>query len=71
MLDWLAYEFMHSMNWSVKTLIKTILMSSTYQQSSVISKEKLAVDSENTYYARGPRLRLSAEQIRDQALYIS
>ena len=71
LLDWLAYEFMHSMNWSVKTLIKTILMSSTYQQSSVISKEKLAVDSENTYYARGPRLRLSAEQIRDQALYIS
>lgn len=71
LLDWLSYEFMYSMNWSLKTLIKTILMSSTYQQSAKAGAEKLEVDIKNTYYSRGPRLRLSAEEIRDQALYVS
>ena len=71
LLDWLSYELMHSMNWSVKKLIKTILMSATYRQNSLISKEKLAIDSNNFFYARGPRLRLTAEEIRDQALHVS
>ena len=71
LLDWLSYELMHSMNWSLKKLIKTILMSSTYRQSSLISSEKLTIDPNNNFYSRGPRLRLSAEEIRDQALFIS
>ena len=41
LLDWLSYEFMTSMDWSLKKLIKTILLSSTYRQSSIISKEKV------------------------------
>ena len=71
LLDWLSYEFMHSMNWSIKKLIKTLLMSATYRQSSVVSEAKLAVDPSNLFYARGPRLRLTAEEIRDQALSVS
>jgi len=71
LFDWLSYEFMHSMNWSVKKLIKTLLMSATYRQSSTVSHEKLAVDANNLFYARGPRLRLTAEEIRDQALHVS
>ena len=71
LLDWLSYEFMNSMNWNVKKLIKTLLMSSTYRQSSVVSKTKLAVDVNNLFYSRGPRLRLTAEEIRDQALSVS
>ena len=46
-------------------------MSSTYRQSSVVSKTKLAVDVNNLFYSRGPRLRLTAEEIRDQALSVS
>ena len=46
-------------------------MSSTYRQSSVVSKTKLAVDANNLFYSRGPRLRLTAEEIRDQALSVS
>lgn len=71
LLDWLAYEFMNEMNWSIKKLIKTILMSSTYRQNSIISNDKLSIDPNNIYYSRGPRLRLEAEQIRDQALFVS
>ncbi|MEK9603321.1 MAG: PSD1 and planctomycete cytochrome C domain-containing protein [Flavobacteriaceae bacterium] len=71
LLDWLSYELMHSMDWSVKKLIKTLLMSATYRQSSEVSQEKLAVDPNNLFYARGPRLRLTAEEIRDQALHVS
>jgi hypothetical protein len=71
LMDWLSYEFMHSMNWSLKKLIKTLLMSSTYRQDSSLSKEKLAIDSNNDYYSVGPKLRLSAEEIRDQALHVS
>ena len=71
LMDWLSYEFMHSMNWSLKTLIKKMVMSATYRQSSHTSNEKLAIDNDNTFYARGPRLRLTAEEIRDQALSVS
>ncbi len=71
LLDWLSHQFMHSMNWSLKTLIKKMVMSATYRQSSHTSAEKLAIDSDNIFYSRGPRLRLKAEEIRDQALSVS
>ena len=70
LLDWLAVEFMDH-GWSLKHLAKTIVMSATYRQSSRLSPEKLRVDPENRLLARGPRHRLSAEQIRDQALFVS
>jgi mono/diheme cytochrome c family protein len=67
LLDWLALEFVDR-GWSVKTLHKLILMSATYRQSSHITPELLAKDAENKLLARGPRMRLDAEQIRDSAL---
>ena len=69
LLDWLATEFMHT-GWNVKALQKTILMSATYQQSSKVSPALLQRDPENRLLARGPRMRLSAEMVRDQALAI-
>lgn len=71
LLDWLSWQFMNDYKWSVKELIKTIVMSATYQQDSKVSDETLEKDPFNKYYARGPRVRLSAEQVRDQALAIS
>ncbi len=70
LLDWLAVEFRES-GWDVKHMIKLIVMSATYQQSSVVSAERLAQDSRNEYLTRGPRFRLDAEVLRDQALAIS
>jgi hypothetical protein len=67
LLDWLAIELMDH-GWSLKNLAKTIVMSATYRQSARSSSEKLSVDPENRLLSRGPRCRLSAEQIRDQAL---
>ena len=71
LLDWLSLRLMHEHNWSVKELIKDIVMSGTYRQSSENSPELYQKDPENEFYARGPRQRLSAEQIRDQALAVS
>ena len=71
LLDWLSYQFMNDDNWSVKKLIRNIVMSATYRQDSKITPELLQKDPYNKYYARGARVRLSAEQVRDQALCIS
>ncbi len=71
LLDFLSYNFMHTDNWQTKTLLKKIVMSATYQQTSTVSPELLAKDPQNKLYARAPRVRLSAEQIRDQALFVS
>jgi hypothetical protein len=71
LLDWLAADFVSGQDWSLKGLIKMILMSATYRQSSTIEETKYALDPENLFYARGPKLRLSAEEIRDQALFVS
>jgi Protein of unknown function (DUF1553)/Protein of unknown function (DUF1549)/Planctomycete cytochrome C len=71
LLDWLSYQFMNEDKWSVKKLIRTIVMSATYQQDSKLTAELLRKDPYNKYYDRGARVRLSAEQIRDQALFIS
>jgi hypothetical protein len=62
---------MHDFNWSTKALLKYIVSSATYQQTSYSSPEHLRKDPQNIYYARGPRIRLTAEQIRDQALLVS
>jgi hypothetical protein len=71
MLDWLAVEFTREQAWSLKALLRTIVTSKTYQQSSSLDEASLAYDPENRWLARGPRFRLSAEQIRDQALAVS
>jgi hypothetical protein len=71
LLDWLSYQFMNEDNWSIKKLIRRIVMSATYQQESKITPALLQKDPYNRYYARGARVRLSAEQVRDQALCIS
>lgn len=72
LLDWLALQFIHEHHWSVKSLLKQIVMSSTYQQQSAIADPALLeIDPYNQWLARGPRFRLSAEQIRDQALTVS
>jgi hypothetical protein len=71
LLDWLSYRFMNEYNWSVKKLVRLIVTSATYQQDSKITPELLKKDPNNKFYARGSRVRLSAEQVRDQALFIS
>jgi hypothetical protein len=70
LLDWLATEFVR-LGWDVKALQKVIVTSATYRQSSNISPELLLRDPENRLLARGPRRRLPAETIRDQALFVS
>ncbi len=70
LLDWLATEFMRT-GWDVKALQKTIVMSATYRQSSKVTPELLQQDPENRLLARGPRFRLPAEMVRDQALAVS
>ena len=70
LLDWLAVEFMDH-NWSMKHVIKTIVMSATYQQSSRITPELHEIDDHNRLLARGPRFRMDAEMVRDNALAIS
>jgi hypothetical protein len=67
LLDWLAVEFANQ-GWSLKKLHRTIVTSSTYRQSSRVSPEVLAKDPQNRLLARGPRVRLEAEQIRDSVL---
>lgn len=70
LLDWLAVEFRES-GWDVKHLLKTMVMSATYRQSSVITPQMRDLDPNNRLLARGPRYRLPAEMIRDNALLAS
>ncbi|MFM7103575.1 MAG: DUF1549 domain-containing protein, partial [Verrucomicrobiota bacterium] len=70
LLDWLATEFVRT-GWDVKGLQKLILMSATYRQSSQAPRELYGQDPENRLLARGPRLRLQAEFVRDLALAAS
>ncbi len=70
LLDWLAIEFVES-GWNVKALLKQIVLSRTYRQDSNAPAELFARDPENRLLARGPRFRLPAEVIRDQALFVS
>ncbi len=67
LLDWLAVDFLNN-GWDIKRLMKQMVMSATYQQSSTIAPEKLAKDPENILLSRSPRMRMSAESVRDLAL---
>ena len=67
LLDWLAVDFMEH-GWDIKRLVKQMVMSATYRQSAVATKEKLEIDPENIYLSRGPRFRLPAEFVRDIVL---
>jgi len=71
LLDWMAWQFVNEYNWSIKRMLKEMVMSATYRQQSHVNDELMQKDPYNKYYARGPRVRLSAEQVRDQALCIS
>ena len=70
LLDYLAASFVQS-GWDVKALMKQIVMSKTYRQSSVAESEQFQADADNRLLARGPRFRLDAEMIRDQILATS
>jgi len=70
LLDFLATEFMDG-GWSMKAIHRLIVTSATYQQSSYVTPELLEQDPYNKFYARGPRFRLPAEIIRDNALAVS
>lgn len=70
LLDWLAVQFVES-GWSVKSVVRRIVTSATYRQSSRGSTELQERDPNNTLHARGPRFRLAAEAIRDSLLAMS
>lgn len=69
LLDWLAVELMDH-GWSMKHVLRQIVLSAAYRQSSRVSAELLARDDRNQWLARGPRFRLDAEAVRDNALAI-
>lgn len=82
LLDWLACELaglpgdsnpagVSQKPWDTKAFLKTIVTSATYRQSSKVSPELVQRDPDNRLFARGPRFRLSAETLRDQALFVS
>ncbi len=70
LLDWLAIDF-GSNGWDTKRLLKKLVMSATYRQSAVATSEKIDADPDNRWLSRGPRNRLTAEVVRDQALVIA
>jgi mono/diheme cytochrome c family protein len=70
LLDYLAVDLVDR-KWSLKAMHKLIVTSATYRQSSVVTKELLEKDPLNKLFARGPRFRLDAEMVRDNALAIS
>lgn len=67
LLDWLSVDFVNH-GWDIKRLVKQMVMSATYRQSAVITKDKLKLDPDNTLVSRGPRYRLPAELVRDMVL---
>jgi len=71
LLDHLALRLRGEMQWSVKRFLRELALSATYAQSARTTAELLARDSGNHLYARGPRTRLTAEMVRDQALAVS
>jgi len=70
LLDWLAVDFMEN-GWNVKRTIRQMVLSATYRQTSRVTPELLRRDPENRWLARGPRFRLQAETVRDNALAAS
>jgi hypothetical protein len=69
LLDWLALDFRS--HWDMKRFFKMVLLSATYRQSAVVTREKLEKDRDNRFLSRGPRFRLDAEMVRDYALAAS
>jgi len=70
LLDWLASEFVDS-GWSLRHLLRTLVLSATYSQTSAQSPRERALDPDNVWLSRGPSFRLTGEQLRDQALAVS
>ncbi len=70
LLDWLAVEFIES-GWDINHMLKLLVTSATYQQSSAVTPDLVKKDPENRLLARGPRVRLDAEGLRDQALAVT
>ena len=70
LLDWLAVDFVEN-GWNTKRLLKQMVMSTTYRQTAATSAKRLRLDPENRLLSRGPRTRLAAEMVRDQALFLS
>ncbi len=70
LLDWLATEYVR-LKWDTKALLRLIVTSATYRQSSAVTPQLLQADPENRLYARAPRYRLPAFMLRDQALFVS
>lgn len=71
LLDHLAWRFVNEHHWSVKKMLREIVTSATYRQDSKVTEALQARDPRNELLARGPRIRLSSEQLRDKALAIS
>jgi hypothetical protein len=70
LLDWLAVEFRES-GWDVKKFYKLLVLSATYRQAAIVTAEKREKDPQNRLLSRGPRFRMDAEMLRDQALAVS
>jgi hypothetical protein len=70
LLDWLATEYVR-LDWDTKALLKMLVTSATYRQASRVTPEALVKDPRNRLLSRGPRFRLEAEIVRDQALALS
>ena len=70
LLDWLATELVR-LRWDMKAFLKLVVSSATYRQSSAVTPAQFEMDPDNRLLARGPRFRISAETVRDQALFVS
>lgn len=70
LLDWLAVTFREN-GWNLKALVKTMVTSAVFRQASRVTPEQLRIDPDNRLLSRGPRFRLDAEPIRDNALFVS
>ena len=70
LLDWLALEFV-DLKWDVKRFLKLLVTSAAYRQSARVTAEAFELDPDNRWVSRGPRFRMTAEMVRDQALAVS
>jgi hypothetical protein len=70
LLDWLATELVR-LKWDLKAFVRLMVTSAAYRQTALVTKDLAERDPDNRLLARGPRLRLTAEMVRDQALFAS